>query len=92
MVSRLQDHGGKGDVLRRPTEQILLDNWAHILYENNKGNRRLNGCPLTQGEMQQILKQVAKLRTPMRLNGFINGGPSPSPATTPMTSRTSTAR
>lgn len=74
VVSCLQDHGWKGGVLRQPTEQGLLDNWAHILYENNKGDRRLNGCPLTQGEMQQILEQVAKLRTPMRLNGFINGG------------------
>lgn len=73
MVSRLQDHGWKGDVLLRPTEQDLLDNWAHILYENNKGDRRLNGCPLAQGEMQQILEKVAKLRTPMRPNGLING-------------------
>lgn len=73
MVSGLQDHSWKGDVLRRPTEQILLDNWAHILHENNKGNRRLNGCPLTQGEMQQILEKVAKLHTPMRPNGLING-------------------
>lgn len=72
-VGGLQDYGWKGGVLHEPDEQTLLDNWAHILYENNKGIDRLNGCPLTQGEMQQILEQVATLRTPMQLNGFING-------------------
>lgn len=73
LVDRLQDYGWKDGILCQPDEQILLANWARILYENNKGIDRLNGCPLTQGEMQQILEQIAALRTPMRLNGFING-------------------
>lgn len=73
VVGRLKDYGWKGGVLHQPSEQDLLDNWAHILYENNKGKDRLNGCPLTDGEMQQILEQIAALRTPMRLNGLING-------------------
>ena len=73
LVNRLKDFGWTGGVLHQPDEQDLLDNWAHILYENNPGIDRLNGCPLTQGEMQQILEQIAALRTPMRLNGFING-------------------
>ena len=73
LVERLKDFGWTGGVLHQPDEQELLDNWAHILYENNRGIDRLNGCPLTQGEMQQILEQVAALRTPMRLNSFING-------------------
>lgn len=29
--------------------------------------------PLTDGEMQQIVEQIASLRTPLKLNGFING-------------------
>lgn len=73
LVNRLKDFGWTGGVLHQPDEQDLLDNWAHILYKNNPGIDRLNGCPLTQGEMQQILEQIAALRTPMRLNGFING-------------------
>jgi type I restriction enzyme R subunit len=73
LVSRLKDFGWTGGVLHQPGEQDLLDNWAQILYKNNPGIDRLNGCPLTQGEMQQILEQIAALRTPMRLNGFING-------------------
>lgn len=62
-----------GGVLVHPSEQDLLDNWASILFENNKEIDRLNGCPLTQGEMQQIIEQINALRTPVALNGFING-------------------
>ena len=67
------DYGWKNGTFNHPTEQDLLDNWANILYENNRGIDRLNGEPLTQGEMAQIVEQIVELRTPMRLNGFING-------------------
>ena len=74
LVSVLEkDYGWKNGTFDHPTEQDLLDNWASILYENNRGIDRLNGEPLTQGEMAQIVEQVIELRTPMRLNGFING-------------------
>lgn len=62
-----------GGVLMHPSEQDLIGNWANILFENNKDIDRLNGCPLTQSEMQQIIEQVNTLRTPVALNGFING-------------------
>lgn len=68
-----KDYGWKNGTLNHPTEQDLLDNWAQILFENNRGIDRLNGCPLTAGEMQQIVEQIIALRTPMHLNGFING-------------------
>ena len=68
-----KDYGWKNGSFNHPTEQDLLDNWANILYENNRGIDRLNGEPLTQGEMAQIVEQIVELRTPMRLNGFING-------------------
>lgn len=68
-----RDYGWKNDTLTHPSEQDLLDNWAQILFENNKSIDRLNGHPLTSGEMQQIVEQIVELRTPMRLNGFING-------------------
>jgi type I restriction enzyme, R subunit len=28
---------------------------------------------LTDGEMQQIVEQIVSLRTPLKVNGFING-------------------
>ena len=73
VIAQLQRHGWKDGVLKYPTEQELLDNWAKILFKNNKEQDRLNGFPLTSGEMHQIIEQITVLRTPMRLNGFING-------------------
>lgn len=64
---------GWTDVLKRPTEEDLLQNWANILFDNNRGKDRLGDYPLTEGEMQQILEQINVLRTPLKLNGFING-------------------
>lgn len=56
-----------------PTEEDLIQNWANILFDNNQSIDRLNGCPLTSGEMQQIMEQIKTLRTPLMLNKFING-------------------
>ncbi len=66
-------HKGWEEVIKYPTEKDLLNNWANILFENNRDIDRLNDHPLTTGEMQQILEQVNTLRTPLKLNGFING-------------------
>lgn len=65
--------GWKDPLLTYPTEKDLLDNWAGILFRNNCGIDRLNNCPLTDTEMQQIMEQIRNLRTPLKLNGFING-------------------
>lgn len=65
--------GWKDGVLNHPTEKDLLANWAKILFENNRSIDRLGDYPLTDGEMQQILEQIKTLRTPRKLNGFING-------------------
>lgn len=75
VISVLKQHGwdDAGGVLRYPTEQDLIDNWADILLKNNSGIDRLNGVPLTQGEMGQIIEQIEALKTPLALNGFING-------------------
>ena len=70
-------------VIKYPTEQDLIDNWARILFNNNRERDRLNDCPLTPGEMRQIMEQIADLRTPLRLNAFINGKRSPSSETIP---------
>lgn len=73
MITALQNKGWENRVLKYPTEETLLKNWADILFENNRGIDRLNDAPLTDTEMQQILEQVLALRTPLKLNGFING-------------------
>lgn len=73
MITALQNKGWESQVLKYPTEDTLLKNWANILFENNRGIDRLNDAPLTDTEMQQILDQVLALRTPLKLNGFING-------------------
>ena len=64
---------GWQDVIKNPTQQDLIDNWAEILFQNNREIDRLNNQPLTQGEMDQIIEQINTLRTPFALNGFING-------------------
>lgn len=66
-------YGWEKEVLVNPTEEQLIANWAKILFENNRSADRLGEYPLTEGEMQQIVEQINVLRTPLRLNGFING-------------------
>lgn len=65
--------GWKGGAICYPTEQDLIDNWAKILYSNNRDKDRLGDFPLTAGEMKQILDQVQAQRTPFNLNSFVNG-------------------
>ncbi|MGI6593514.1 MAG: type I restriction endonuclease subunit R [Christensenellales bacterium] len=73
LITLLFDKGWEKNVLKYKTEEELIQNWADILFENNRGIERLNDFPLTKTEMGQILDQIAVLRTPLKLNGFING-------------------
>lgn len=75
LIGLLRDSCGWGDypVLKNPTERDLVENWARILFENNRGVDKLGDAPLTATEMGQILDKVKVLRTPARLNEFING-------------------
>lgn len=74
LVEKLSQKGWEPVVLKNYTEEQLIQNWADILFENNRNIDRLNDYPLTKGEMAQILEQIKNLRTPLALNGFINGG------------------
>lgn len=74
LIDLLKTKGWEDTVLKNYSEADLIRNWAEILFENNRGIDRLNDYPLTDGEMQQIIEQIERLRTPLRLNGFINGG------------------
>lgn len=72
-IKVLSTKGWEKEVLKYFTEQDLIDNWAKILFDNNRDIDRLNNYPLTDTEMQQIIEQIINLRTPLKLNGFING-------------------
>ena len=73
VIKILSERGWEKAVLHNYTEQQLIQNWADILFDNNRSRDRLNDYPLTNGEMQQILEQIGSLKTPLKLNGFING-------------------
>lgn len=66
--------GWEKNIIKNPTEEDLIVNWAQILFDNNKDADHLNGHPLTKGEMQQIVSIVDSLKSPYKLNQFINGG------------------
>lgn len=74
LINELENNKGwKNGVLKNPTEADLLQNWADILFDNNNTIDRLNDVPLSETEMQKIVEQINKLKTPLNLNGFING-------------------
>ena len=73
LITELTKKGWEDTIIKNPTEDDLLQNWANILFENNKDIDRLNNIPLTSSEMQQIIEQINTLKTPLKLNSFING-------------------
>ena len=74
LVAALTEYyGWEKQILMHPTEEDLFRNWAAILFDNNREINRLNNVPLTEGEIHQIAEQIANLRTPLKLNEFING-------------------
>lgn len=72
-IDILSQYGWEKEIIYNPSEDDLLKNWAKILFSNNKEVDRLNDQPLTPSEMQQIIEQIKALRSPLKLNGFING-------------------
>lgn len=72
-IEALTNKGWETEILKNKTEADLLQNWASILFENNRQCDRLNDVPLTDTEMQQIIEQIKELKTPLKLNGLING-------------------
>ena len=71
LINTLKNKGWKGDVFYRPTEKDLIENWNKIIFENNRDV--LHGVPLSDSEMDQILKQVDSSPLPLDKNLFING-------------------
>ena len=73
-ITLLKSCGWEKEVIKYPTENDLIKNWANILYNNNRDKDKLGDYPLTETEMAQIIEQITTLRTPFSLNSFINGG------------------
>ena len=61
LINLLFEKGWEPEVLKYQTEEQLIQNWANILFENNRDIDRLNDYPLTNGEMQQIIEQINRL-------------------------------
>lgn len=60
------------DILEYKTEKELIDNWASILFSNNNQTDKLNGFPLTETEMAQIITQING-ESPFAINRRLNG-------------------
>lgn len=73
LIRVLCTKGWESEIIKNPTEEDLIKNWANILFENNRNINRLGDYPLTRTEMNQIIDQIINLRTPLQLNSFING-------------------
>lgn len=73
LIEALKQNGWTDGILKYPTEEQLIDNWAQILFENNRQIDRLSDYPLTKSEMQQIIEKINELRTPLKINNFVNG-------------------
>ena len=75
VIERIRNSYGwhKYEVIDYPTEAELIANWAEILYQHNKDVDTLNGQRLTETEMGQVLERLNACRTPLAVNGFING-------------------
>lgn len=74
LVDLLPHHGWEKEVLVQPTEEDLIQNWAKILFDNNRDINKLGNYPLTTSEMRQIIDQVNLCDSPYAMNMFINGG------------------
>lgn len=49
VVRELTQRGWESAILKNPSEKDLIENWARILLENNRGIDRLNDIPPHRG-------------------------------------------
>ena len=54
LIDVLSEYGWEKEVLHHYTEQQLVQNWADILFQNNRGVDRLNDYPLTEGRFERL--------------------------------------
>ena len=73
LIQQLSNHGWEAECIEYPTEEVLVKNWADIIYKNNCSPDKLDKYPLTDSEMNQILMQIKMLKSPAMINDWING-------------------
>ncbi len=71
LTNHLLGHGWN-EVIMNPTEELLIENWARIIYDNNREIDKLGNYPLTASEMQQVMDKVNMVGSPYEMNRFIN--------------------
>ena len=71
LTQHLLRHGWN-EVIVNPTEEELVQNWANIIYANNRSIDQLGNYPLTPSEMQQVIDKVNMCGSPYKVNKFIN--------------------
>ena len=72
LVSELIKVGWEKEVIKEPTEEVLIENWRKIIFDNNKV--KLNDVSLSDYEMCQIMDWIKfNCNTPVKSNLFING-------------------
>lgn len=74
LVDLLPHHGWEKEVMMQPGEADLIQNWANIIFDNNRDINRLGNATLTTSEMQQVIDQVNRCDSPYAMNRLINGG------------------
>lgn len=72
LTEHLLRHGWN-EVIINPSEEQLIQNWANILYDNNRSIDKLGDYQLTETEMRQVIDQVNLCGSPYMVNKFING-------------------
>lgn len=72
LTNHLLKHGWN-EVIKNPTEEELVQNWANIIYDNNREIDKLGNHPLTASEMKQVMDKVNMMGSPYEMNRFING-------------------
>lgn len=72
VVAELRTKGWE-EVIKNPTEEDLIHNFANIIFKNNSGQDQLNDVPLSENEMQQLIDQINAIKSPLGLNEFILG-------------------
>lgn len=74
LVTLLTQNGGwSKQVLYRPTETDLIDNWAEIIFENNNTPERLNNVPLSEVEKETLVQEIAGQTTPSAVHRLLQG-------------------
>lgn len=70
----VNEKGWVDDVFINPSEEDLIQNWANIIFNNNRQPTRLGEYPLTKGEINQLLEQINNATSPLQKNELITHG------------------